>query len=395
MKFFDPANLAYPAHQPGRDLRIDFLRGMVMMVVIVVHLEFASVFGMFAWGRVGLISSAEGFVALSGLVAGIVYRKKAERNGFLTTAKQLFKRAFLLYRVNIVVILSIAVLGLIPFIEVYNLTHWSHVLGNGPVYDLYPPQHTPWTRVIIQALFLEIGPHQFQVIGLYVVLLALAPLFLYLLFQRKTLLLLGLSWVLYLVSQVYPIRLTGARFEYGFPLLNWQLLFVNSMAAGYHRNKIAHWLQHTNTRPIIFSCVVSVLAFLVLANNREHPTFWPGPQFSLIRPELFNAWYSLAFQKSSLGFGRIINNLVVYIIAYYLLTRYWRIFHQGLGWLLIPVGQASLYVFIAHIYVILLISNTPLPGYNNFFINTLIHASAILAIWWMVKKHFLFKLIPR
>ncbi|MGH8477395.1 MAG: OpgC domain-containing protein [Methylococcales bacterium] len=395
MKFFDPTNLAYPEGSSGRDLRIDFLRGMVMMVVIVVHLEFASLLGMFAWGRVGLISSAEGFVGLSGLVAGIVYRRKAEKNGFRTTAKQLFKRAFLLYRVNVVVILSIAVLALFPFIDVNELTHWSSVDGKGPVFDLYPPQHTPWTRVIIQALLLEIGPHQFQVIGLYVVMLALAPLFLYLMVQRKTFYLLALSWALYVVSQVHPIRLTGARFEYGFPLLNWQLLFINSMVAGHHLEKIAAWFQARNARPILITCMLMVLTFLVLANNREHPTFWPGPQFSLIPAQLVTTWDHLYFQKGSLGFGRVLNNLVIYIIAYYLLTRYWRLFERGLGWLLIPVGQASLYVFITHIYVILMVYNTPLPGYDNFFINTLVHVFAILAIWWMVKRKFLFTLVPR
>ncbi|MGH8547151.1 MAG: OpgC domain-containing protein, partial [Methylococcales bacterium] len=194
MKSFDSSTLAYPEHHPGRDLRIDFLRGLVMMVVIVVHLEFISLIGMFAWGRVGLISSAEGFVALSGLVAGIVYRKKAEHEGFIATAQRLVRRAFLLYRVNVVVILSVAGLGLVPLVDVYSVTHWFSITGEGTVYALYPPQNTPWTQLIIQALLLEIGPHQFQVIGLYVILLAISPFALYLLFQRKTLLLLGISW---------------------------------------------------------------------------------------------------------------------------------------------------------------------------------------------------------
>lgn len=395
MIFLDIPSLAYPEEQGGRDLRIDFLRGMVMMVVIVVHLEFASLFGMFAWGRVGLISSAEGFVALSGLVTGIVYRKKALQNGFMATAKQLLKRAFLLYRVNVVVILSISLFALVPFLDVFALTHWVHVLGNGPVYDLYPPPLTPWTEVILQALLLEIGPHQFQVIGLYVVMLGFCPLFLYLLVQRKTAWLIVTSWGLYALSQFYPVRLTSARFEYGFPILNWQLLFINSMVLGYHRDKIAAWFHDRDMRVFFSFCFALVLAFIVLANNREHPTFWPGPQFSIISHETFNHWYSEYFQKGSLGFGRVINNLVVYVIAYYLVTHYWAIFNKLLGWLLIPVGQASLYVFIAHIYVILLVNNTRLPAYDNFFINTFVHAGAILAIWWMVKKKFLFNLIPR
>ncbi|MCI0668591.1 MAG: OpgC domain-containing protein [Methylococcaceae bacterium] len=395
MKSLDRSTLSYPEHHTGRDLRIDFLRGLVMMVVIVVHLEFISLFGMFAWGRVGMISSAEGFVALSGLVAGIVYRKKAEQDGFWVTAKKLLKRAFLLYRVNVFVILSIAVLGGIPFIDVYDLTHWASVTGNGPIYDLYPPQGTPWVRIVAQALLLKFVPHQFQVIGLYVVLLALAPLFLYLLVQRKTSLLLGVSWALYLFNQFNPIRLTGAGFEFGFPTLNWQLLFINGMAAGYHRDQIAAWFHKANKHFLIFASVALCLAFLFLANNRPNPTFWPGPQFSVVDPDLYYALYHYAFQKGGLGIGRVINNLVLYITIYFLLTRYWRVFYEALGWLLIPIGQASLYVFIVHVYVVLLVGNTPFPGYHSFAINTLIHAGAILIIWLMVKKRFLFNLIPR
>lgn len=85
-----------------------------MLVVITVHLEYFSLMAMFAWERVGLISSAEGFVALSGLVVGIVYRKKLYKDGFMPTAKKLLARSFQLYRVNIAVILSIALIGLLP-----------------------------------------------------------------------------------------------------------------------------------------------------------------------------------------------------------------------------------------------------------------------------------------
>ena len=86
MKSFEWSSLAYPSTGFGRDLRIDFLRGLVMLVVITVHLEYFSLFAMFAWERVGLVSSAEGFVALSGLVVGLVYCKKLKKNGFKPTA---------------------------------------------------------------------------------------------------------------------------------------------------------------------------------------------------------------------------------------------------------------------------------------------------------------------
>jgi hypothetical protein len=114
----------------GRDLRLDFLRGMIMILVIVVHLEYYSLFSMFAWERIGLISSAEGFVGLSGIVLGLVYRRKLVKLGFKQITILLWKRAFQLYRVNVWLIISIGLLGSIPLINVFQVTHWINPLTN-------------------------------------------------------------------------------------------------------------------------------------------------------------------------------------------------------------------------------------------------------------------------
>ncbi|MEZ5451669.1 MAG: OpgC domain-containing protein [Thiothrix sp.] len=65
-----------------------------------------------------------------------------------------------------------------------------------------------------------------------------------------------------------------------------------------------------------------------------------------------------------------------------------------LGWFFIPLGQASLYVFFIHVFLLLAIANTPLPGYGDFWINTGIHAGLLSLVWVMVKKEFLFRWIP-
>lgn len=54
----------------------------------------------------------------------------------------------------------------------------------------------------------------------------------------------------------------------------------------------------------------------------------------------------------------------------------------------------KLYVFFIHIYL-LLISNTPLPGYEDYGINTGIHAGALAVTWVMVKTEFVFRWNPR
>jgi len=389
------SRLAYCHIDGSRDLRLDFLRGLIMLVVITVHMEYFSLFSMIAWGRVGYVSSAEGFVALSGIVLGIVYKKRIVREGFKNSAFKLWKRAFQLYRVNIFVILSIALLGTLSFVNIFEVTHWVPIHAKDQVYPLYPPISASWTEIIQQALLLRIGPHQFQVIGLYVGFIAISPLLLFCLHRQKTLLLIASSWSLFLINQKLHLRITGAQFEWGFPSLTWQLLFINGMAIGYHNEKILGYIVEPKNKALIVFAGLASLSFLFISLNNPNAIFWPWQTFSYIDPTYHHQIYLAWFQKTTLGLGRIANNVAIFIMLYYTLNRYWLPINKMLGWLLIPLGQASLYVFILHVYFIILVSNTSLGEYNSFLVNTAIHASTILLIWIMVKYKVFFQIIPR
>ncbi len=366
-----------------------------MFYVLIVHLEYYSIFSMFAWERFGLVSSAEGFVWLSGIVLGIVSRRRVTKLGLKKAMLKLWQRAFQLYRVNVFVILSISLLGMLPFINTYELTHWTAPGTADQSFPLYPPASTPWFGIIKQALLLSIGPHQFQVIGLYVVILALSPLFLCCLHYRHTLLLFIISGSIYISSQFYPMRLTEARFEYAFPLISWQLLFINGMVAGYYHHQILGYFTSKQGQWWVMIAGLCCLGFAFIAHNKPHPLFWPWQGFSYIDAETYRSLYHNWFNKNSLGLGRVLNDLFIFVLSYALLSRYWRCFNQYLGWLLIPIGQASLYVFLLHVYFILIISNTILPEINNFYLNSIIHASSLLIIWGLIKYKVLFNIIPR
>ncbi len=383
------------ANNSSRDLRLDFLRGLIMLVVITVHMEYYSFFSLFVWERIGLISSAEGFVALSGIVLGIVYRKRILRDGFKRSALNLWKRSFQLYRANLFVILSIALLGLLPFVDIFQVTHWVPITEQDKAFALYPPVLTPWIEIVKQALLLRIGPHQFQIIGLYVGLITAAPVILYCMHRKKTAWMLVASCIVLLINQKYHFRITGARFEWGFPTLTWQFLFIAGMATGYHQNTILGYITDRKNKALIIMAIGISLAFLLLALNNPNAVFWPLRDLAGLDDAVYHEIYMSWFQKSTLGLGRIFNNMALFIVFYYVLSHYWLPINKVLGWLLIPLGQASLYVFILHVYFIILFNNTQLGSYHNFWINTAIHTSTILLIWAMVKRQFLFQFIPR
>lgn len=384
----------YPFGSSPRDLRIDYLRGLIMVGLVILHMEFYSLFSMFAWGRVGLVSTAEGFVTFSGIVIGMVYGARMDREGFYPAAIKLWQRAFQLYRVNLFIILSIAVLYLVPAINTHDLMTWRAITG-GETFWLYPDPSASLFEWLRQALLLKSGPHQFQVIGLYVLLVALAPGALWLSKRGYTLMLLIVSWGLYAFYTFHPVRISGARFEYGFPFLAWQVLFFNGMAIGLHRGKLQSIFTASRRKLLLIFAAAGSLVFLFIASNNPAPIFWPGKLLSMIPADDFRWLYSVFFQKTTLGIGRLINNLCLYVLAYLLLSNYWAFFNKWFGWFLIPIGQASLYVFILHIYAILIVSNTGLLNYGNFWINSGIHFSALILIWWLVKNRFAYRWIPR
>ncbi|MET0028276.1 MAG: OpgC domain-containing protein [Candidatus Thiodiazotropha sp.] len=390
----DPHHWAYPEHDK-RDLRLDFMRGLIMVYVVVVHLEYYSLFSMLAWERLGLVSSAEGFVMLSGLVVGLVYGKRARSEGLSAAANKLWQRAFKLYRVNLFVILSIALISLLPFINSFDVTHWWVPDQRSHSFYLYPSDTAPWWIWVWKALTLQIGPHQFQIIGLYVILLSLAPLAIRVLIRGHLAWLLLTSWSLYIANLFLGLQLTPARFELGFPLMSWQMLFFTGLAVGFYREQVLGWLVAESNRWFGHLAAALCVGFILFAYNAPNPLFWPWPTWSFISPDSYLEIRGFWFDKTLLGPGRVLNNFALFVSMYILLSRYWRLFERALGWLLIPLGQSSLYVFTVHVYIILLASNLPIPILGNLFWGTLVHGSAILLIWLMVRHRVLFNWIPR
>src|SRR4029434_6939421 len=81
----------------GRDLRIDWLRGLAMTCVIVNHSRLSSLLSWFSYERFWVVTAAEVFVVLSGIVLGTVYGRKLAHGGWRVVVKGLGRRALTLY----------------------------------------------------------------------------------------------------------------------------------------------------------------------------------------------------------------------------------------------------------------------------------------------------------
>jgi hypothetical protein len=398
-----PASWIYADTGSTRDLRLDFMRGFVIPLLFASHFEYFSALMFIGWERIGVVSTAEIFVILSGIVVGMVYGKKVKKDGLSAAMPGLVSRSVDLYRVSVMMILIVGAIRYIPWIDSTVITTFHDPYG-GNTYQLYPPLDASIFQVISKALLLQIGPHQFQIIGMYVAMFILiTPFAFFMLHSGRVKLLLGLSWVIYLINYGMPepapataaIRLTGAQFEYAFPILAWQLIYVHGVAAGYYKQALLEFFTTQWGKAVLYASIALSIGFIVFSFNHPLPQFPAWAQLHFVPADVFNQLYNEYFQKYKLGVGRLINAVVLFISIYALMTRCWQPINKALGWFFIPLGQASLYVFFIHVFLLLAISNTPLPGYHNFWINTGIHAGLLALVWVMVKKEFLFKWIPR
>jgi hypothetical protein len=382
----------------GRDLRIDFMRGVVMLVLVIVHLEFFSLYNLFVWERVGVISGGEGFVLLAGLVVGMVYGKRMREKGWSDVAWKLFDRATQLYRVNVAIIFIILFLFIINIFDVSSVMSFTD-RASGQVYQLYPEWSQPWYIFVGRILTLKSGPHQVQILGLYTILLMFAPLAIYLLSMGRTSLLLVLSWILYFYNWSSPAMPTGAQFEYGFPVFTWQLLFFHGMAVGYHRQKVLDFFYGRWGKLAIGAAFLIAGAFFFFAQNTPNPFIPSYAKISWISAEFYNKVYSAYCQKNTLGLLRLLNYVCFLIVAFTILTKLWKPISSCLGWFFIPLGQASLYVFIIHVFVVALFDNLIGLGisvnHEHVLSNTIAHTLALAILWSMVKNKVFYRWIPR
>src|SRR5438105_4855683 len=90
------AGWAY-AEGTKRDRRLDLLRGYCVFAMTIDHLDAPTWLYYLTGGNRFFVSAAEGFLFISGLVMGIVYRPIVDRQGLAAAIDKALKRALTLY----------------------------------------------------------------------------------------------------------------------------------------------------------------------------------------------------------------------------------------------------------------------------------------------------------
>lgn len=392
----------YPNEQNPRDMRLDLLRGWIITAVVVTHIEVAGPWSFVALNIVGAITGAELFVLLSGVVMGMVYPIAVRKLGSGAALKGNMKRALRLYLTALGVVIAVYLLSLVPFIDASVITTFTdRGTGDtgegavGRVYDLYPNaarlfDYPPPGYAIQDLLLLSMGPWTFNIMGLFVVLTLSVPLLVELLRRKLWWLLLLVSWALYVLDSIVHVRVLDSQFQDVFPLLTWQVIFVHGIVIGFYRRRIIDTLSRSWGKILIGTLLGLYALGLGL--------LWLDSTFRLQLPFIpagfYESLYDAGYVRVFMQPGRLIDLAFFVVAAHAILTSFWKPLNRAFGWLYIPLGQSSLYVFIVHVFFVLAVGNLPGLDRTSFWQGLVIHAVVTLIIWAMVKKKVLFSVIP-
>lgn len=391
----------------SRDARIDLLRGLAIVFVVVNHLGLASYLQIGTQEFLGVVSGAELFVLLSGVVLGLVYRPKLVSGGIGEVVIRTAGRSWKLYRTALVVVVLVYFLSLLPFLSGQAVTTFTDqgtgAAGpgaTGRVYDLYAGadrllQYPVEPGVVLDFLLLRMGPWQFNVMGLYVVLLLISPLVLWALGRRWWPWVMGASVALYVIGYLTRFRLLPAQFEDSFPLLVWQVLFVLGIVGGFYRREIIAWFTTGIGRIVLIAIIALAVALMLFSWNNPYAPAPGDPRLGLVPDNSFRGAYAALFERTHLAPGRLLNVLVLVITLYALLSAYWKPIAAVAGGFLVPLGQSTLYVFVMHVFFALIVASIPLLNHGNLLYGTLANTVVLAALWVMVRTRFLFGVVPR
>src|SRR6516162_7348848 len=355
-----------------RDLRVDLLRGFCIFAMVVDHFGGNSWLYAITGGNRFYVSAAEGFIFISGFIMGQAYRSKRDRFGLPAAMGDALRRARTLYLATVAMTLIFSALYL--YTDVALWTGRDFGLGIDS-----------WQEIVVASLTLHYTYHGTDILAMYALLLMVAPLILLLLSIGEWWVVLIPSWLLWFAYQLYPEEAAVPwyiRHGENFPIAAWQVLFVTGHVLGFYRGGLTDWLSRFKPiRTVGVALGIAVtLGLISLAWGAENGFFD-------IDPNVLDE----SFFKVPLRPARIVAFLAVAIVAYTSVTYLWVPMRRALGWLMLPLGQAALYCYIVHFFLIVLVYNLAptlalLPGEPpEEVLTTLLQMAVVLLLWGLVR----------
>jgi len=327
-----------------RDLRIDTIRGLLLVLMTVNHAHNALLYQ--GWiqkltvSPLGFLTSAEGFIFISGFVMGLVFSKN---NQAFVLIRKTFSRGKSIYLHHLLPLYALHLLAImVPFLAI----SWKKDLS---FYYLAK-------RTLVAEAILLYQPEMFDILPMYVIFVLGAPFVLLALKKRwGWIMVLLVSFFLWsLGQQIDPLCTLNENWFPGhrcgwFNILLWQVLFVLGIVLGFYKSQLSR-MKFLKSSPFVIGVFAATLVLFLL----RHEVVDLGP------------WLAAIVDKKNLGWLRIAN--LVVLVAFF-----------GILFVKLPkranipgvvfIGQHSLQVFTFHVLLIYFITpfREPIVAHLNGF----------------------------
>lgn len=316
----------------ARDLRLDFCRGIALLIIFIDHIPHNPLTGV-TLRKFAFCDAAEVFVLISGIATYLAYGSKLEREGGVGMAHAVARRWMRVYLAHLLLFASIVSLAyvILPYLSADNYVHHLKLerLFASPV------------GAIFAAATLRYLPTYLDILPLYLLLLAAAPLAL-MMIRRSPLITLGISAAIY-----FGARATGFNLDNGcnqdgwvFNPLAWQFLYVIGMVIGF-------WSRRGGEKILTRTGLIAALTFCAFGVIAAAP--WLGPDAGLALPiSSFKLWPA---EKTFLSPLRLLNVLALTYLFVYFVRAEAGFFKSRVAKLFVWSGQHSLAVYSVGVFL--------------------------------------------
>ncbi|MEM9342325.1 MAG: OpgC domain-containing protein [Pseudomonadota bacterium] len=330
----------------ARDIRLDFFRGIAMFIILIAHVP-GNWLTLWIPARFGFSDATEIFVFCSGMASAIAFGKVFREQGNLMGTIRVSYRVWQVYWAHVCLFFAIAMAMVVLNALIPDGRNYVSQLNLHPFFNNTQEN-------LLGLLTLTYVPNYFDILPMYLVILVMLPL-VFALYSVNRWLALALVVGLWFSAQAWVLDLNfpaepWSERQWFFNPFGWQLIFFTGFAF------MSRWIPAPPVDWRLFAVALLIVLLIVpLAYFRIHREVeWIA--------EWRQEWRVL-FTKTDFGILRYIHFLALAYVMWVLagpmgarlmpkaavgwLSTLW----QGLLTVILKVGQQSLAVFIASMFL--------------------------------------------
>ena len=317
--------MSVPLGSPDRDVRLDFIRGLALLVIFVNHMP-GNEGQFFTLSRYGWSDAAEVFVFCSGFVSALVFGRALAHSGLWPGTVRVLQRCVQIYAVHLGLFGALALLCLLGN-ALFSPHDYIQQLNIRFFFDQ--------THEALPALVtLRYLPNGIDILPMYLVLLVWTPVF-WALSGLNRKLAAACSVALYAATYTFDLDLSAEPATdraWFFNPFAWQLIFFGGYSLG------AGWVRvQLGQRGLMWASLVVVLLAVPFAHEALlRPLPWMTSLHATLEP-----WY----EKTRLAPLRVLHFAALGYLVATLMNRYPAWLERPLAMKVRQMGQQSLAIF--------------------------------------------------